>query len=279
MREPGSADCAEPARRGRRRRPIVPAIERHRASRAPKRIALSNDPGHLNSPASDNASGARRASTLPHVQRRPDLIVALGPGPGHDRRGRGHAPQCRPAEFPRRRRGCRQAAVKTSPSRRDSARGFGERRDRRHAPTRENSVRTANASMLTPGAAVAGRGPNRMKNVRRAAVADPGIRRRRAGWQRRSMAIWRARVARSRRRGCRRHRAARRPQYSGPVAAHAYALLRSRRFDVAVLVGPSHFVAFDGVAIHPSGSFRNPTRHRRNRRRGCGAPATEFGRD
>lgn len=31
-------------------------------------------------------------------------------------------------------------------------------------------------------------------------------------------------------------------RYSGPVAAHAYRLLRGRRFDVAVLVGPSHFV-------------------------------------
>ena len=30
--------------------------------------------------------------------------------------------------------------------------------------------------------------------------------------------------------------------YSGPVAAHAYRLLRDRRFDVAVLVGPSHLV-------------------------------------
>jgi len=37
--------------------------------------------------------------------------------------------------------------------------------------------------------------------------------------------------------------------YSGPVAAHAYRLLRGRAFDVAVLVGPSHFVAFDGVAV------------------------------
>ncbi len=35
--------------------------------------------------------------------------------------------------------------------------------------------------------------------------------------------------------------------YSGPVAAHAYRLLRGRAFDVAVLVGPSHFVGFDGV--------------------------------
>jgi AmmeMemoRadiSam system protein B len=47
-------------------------------------------------------------------------------------------------------------------------------------------------------------------------------------------------------------------KYSGPVAAHAYRLLRDRRFDVVVLVGPSHFVAFDGVAIVRSGGFETP---------------------
>lgn len=46
--------------------------------------------------------------------------------------------------------------------------------------------------------------------------------------------------------------------YSGPVAAHAYRLLRGRTFDVAVLVGPSHFVGFDGVAVAPSGGFETP---------------------
>jgi len=46
--------------------------------------------------------------------------------------------------------------------------------------------------------------------------------------------------------------------YSGPVAAHAYRLLRGRRFDVIVLVGPSHFVGFDGVAIVPDGGFETP---------------------
>jgi len=46
--------------------------------------------------------------------------------------------------------------------------------------------------------------------------------------------------------------------YSGPVAAHAYRLLRDRTFDVAVLVGPSHFVCFDGVSIVPSGGFDTP---------------------
>src|SRR5437868_5389748 len=30
--------------------------------------------------------------------------------------------------------------------------------------------------------------------------------------------------------------------YSGPVAAYSYRLLRGCRFEVAVLVGPSHFV-------------------------------------
>jgi AmmeMemoRadiSam system protein B len=47
-------------------------------------------------------------------------------------------------------------------------------------------------------------------------------------------------------------------KYSGPVAAHAYLLLRRRMFDVAVLVGPSHFVGFEGVAAYCSGAFETP---------------------
>jgi MEMO1 family protein len=46
--------------------------------------------------------------------------------------------------------------------------------------------------------------------------------------------------------------------YSGPVAAHAYRLVDARAFDVAVLVGPSHFVGFDGVAVYASGAFETP---------------------
>ena len=46
--------------------------------------------------------------------------------------------------------------------------------------------------------------------------------------------------------------------YSGPVAAYAYRELRNRPVDVAVLVGPSHFVPFDGVAVYPSGAFETP---------------------
>lgn len=43
--------------------------------------------------------------------------------------------------------------------------------------------------------------------------------------------------------------------YSGPVAAYSYRLLRDRSFDLIVLVGPSHYVGFDGVSVWPSGAF------------------------
>ncbi|MBI3265345.1 MAG: AmmeMemoRadiSam system protein B [Acidobacteria bacterium] len=46
--------------------------------------------------------------------------------------------------------------------------------------------------------------------------------------------------------------------YSGPVAAHAYRQLRGRAVDVAVIVGPSHFVAFDGVSVYRAGGFETP---------------------
>jgi len=41
------------------------------------------------------------------------------------------------------------------------------------------------------------------------------------------------------------NRAARRSVFSGPVAAHAYRLLRGRALDVAVIAGPSHFLGFE----------------------------------
>jgi len=47
-------------------------------------------------------------------------------------------------------------------------------------------------------------------------------------------------------------------KYSGPVAACAYQLLRGRAFDLAVLVGPSHFVGFEGVAVYRDGAFETP---------------------
>ncbi len=47
-------------------------------------------------------------------------------------------------------------------------------------------------------------------------------------------------------------------RYSGPVAAHGYALLRGRPALTAVLVGPSHRTAFDGVAVAARGAFETP---------------------
>jgi hypothetical protein len=46
--------------------------------------------------------------------------------------------------------------------------------------------------------------------------------------------------------------------YSGPVAAYAYTLVASCRVSAAVLVGPSHFVAFSGVSIWPRGAWATP---------------------
>jgi hypothetical protein len=46
--------------------------------------------------------------------------------------------------------------------------------------------------------------------------------------------------------------------FSGPVGAYAYKAAAAGAFDVAVLVGPSHFAAFDGVALWPDGAFDTP---------------------
>ena len=54
-------------------------------------------------------------------------------------------------------------------------------------------------------------------------------------------------------------------RYSGPVAAHGYALLRALAAEpgrggglTVVLVGPSHRAAFDGVALHARGAWETP---------------------
>jgi AmmeMemoRadiSam system protein B len=46
--------------------------------------------------------------------------------------------------------------------------------------------------------------------------------------------------------------------FSGPVGAYAYKAAASGDFDVAVLVGPSHFAAFEGAALWPDGAFECP---------------------
>lgn len=46
--------------------------------------------------------------------------------------------------------------------------------------------------------------------------------------------------------------------FSGPVGAHAYKAVAAGQYDVAAIVGPSHFVGFEGVALYPEGSFEFP---------------------
>lgn len=47
-------------------------------------------------------------------------------------------------------------------------------------------------------------------------------------------------------------------KYSGPVAAFAYRAVQHGEYDAAVLVGPSHFIGFSGVAIWPRGAWQTP---------------------
>jgi AmmeMemoRadiSam system protein B len=46
--------------------------------------------------------------------------------------------------------------------------------------------------------------------------------------------------------------------YSGPVAAYAYNAARRARPATIVLVGPSHFIPFEGVSIWPEGTWETP---------------------
>ncbi|MBN2264665.1 MAG: AmmeMemoRadiSam system protein B [Candidatus Aminicenantes bacterium] len=46
--------------------------------------------------------------------------------------------------------------------------------------------------------------------------------------------------------------------YSGRTAAASYALVRGRGVETAVIIGPSHRVAFEGASIWPEGGFETP---------------------
>ena len=46
--------------------------------------------------------------------------------------------------------------------------------------------------------------------------------------------------------------------YSGTVAAAAYQQLAHFDFDSAILLGPSHYVSFEGTSIYPRGAFETP---------------------
>lgn len=46
--------------------------------------------------------------------------------------------------------------------------------------------------------------------------------------------------------------------YSGLTAAHAYRLLRGKKYDVVVVVSPSHFEYFHGVSVYPGDAYETP---------------------
>jgi AmmeMemoRadiSam system protein B len=46
--------------------------------------------------------------------------------------------------------------------------------------------------------------------------------------------------------------------FSGSVGAYAYKAAGGGNYDVVVLVGPSHFVPFEGVALYSDGAFETP---------------------
>ena len=47
-------------------------------------------------------------------------------------------------------------------------------------------------------------------------------------------------------------------QYSGKVAGYAYKQLTNKSFDTVIIMGPSHYVSFDGLSIIPSGEYETP---------------------
>jgi MEMO1 family protein len=46
--------------------------------------------------------------------------------------------------------------------------------------------------------------------------------------------------------------------YSGQVAAHAFKLIYGKKYDVVIVIGPSHRVAFRGVSIFSRGGYETP---------------------
>jgi len=46
--------------------------------------------------------------------------------------------------------------------------------------------------------------------------------------------------------------------YSGPVAAYTYKAIAKNHYKTIVIIGPSHFVDFQGISIWPKGGFKTP---------------------
>ena len=47
-------------------------------------------------------------------------------------------------------------------------------------------------------------------------------------------------------------------QYSGPVAAYSYALLKGRKFDRVVVIAPSHYEGFDFSSVYDGAAYATP---------------------
>ena len=47
-------------------------------------------------------------------------------------------------------------------------------------------------------------------------------------------------------------------RFSGAVAGHAFSQLRGANIPAAIIIGPSHYVAFDGIAVSGAASFATP---------------------
>jgi AmmeMemoRadiSam system protein B/AmmeMemoRadiSam system protein A len=46
--------------------------------------------------------------------------------------------------------------------------------------------------------------------------------------------------------------------YSGQVAAHAYKLIKGKRFDAVIVIAPSHHVYFSGSSVYSLGPYKTP---------------------
>ncbi len=46
--------------------------------------------------------------------------------------------------------------------------------------------------------------------------------------------------------------------YSGKIAASAYAQIRNKPYNLVVIIGPSHYFAFNKIAVYPEGYFSTP---------------------
>lgn len=46
--------------------------------------------------------------------------------------------------------------------------------------------------------------------------------------------------------------------YSGSVAACGFKAIKGRPFRTVIIIGPSHFVGFDGISVYPQGAWQTP---------------------